>query len=86
MVNDVPTPVTFLLALVKVTVPVRFWIQVAAVFQFAAPVTRLVTVAADVFMASRKPTEKMHRYSLRVISSRERVGLLLQKILRVVAM
>ena len=30
----------------NVTMPVRFWIQVEAVFQFAAPVTRVVTVAA----------------------------------------
>ena len=66
MVNEVPTPVTFLLPLVKVTVPVRFWIQVAAVFQFAAPVTRFVTVAADASVVTTKPMA-MTRDSLKAI-------------------
>jgi len=51
VLNKVPEPVTVALPLIKVTVPVRSCIQVLAVFQLAAPVTRVLTVAAEELVA-----------------------------------
>src|SRR5258706_11756747 len=65
--NKVPTPVTFLLPLEKVTVPVRFWIQLAAVFQLAAPVTRFVTVAAGASVDEKRPIAQTQKPSLRAV-------------------
>ena len=59
VVNAVPVPVTLMLPFVNVTVPVRAWIQVDAVFQLTLPVALLMTEPAYENTGVRRSTNTL---------------------------